>query len=283
MQRDAWSRLLFFLSIVFLFISISYFAYSYSNKVGVRGLREEVRDQEAELKSLKEAQEKAEKQIPEKEEEYRMLSSNFTNKYGFTPESLDKVSFQEEKARFENEQADILREMNKILEDTAYLYIGSGYEEEVVEEFLSKYLELSSRSDLEMKQDSLLKELNIDGVYPVITVEGAYRNFFRDFPFDESEKKYLIVHMFTLSYPLYEILHGNRSRNNPEDIYLNYRIMTDRMVSISEQFSLNESVEPLTEGCARLEKLLYKYREYDGVLAELERLESRKGQIDGRE
>ena len=203
----------------------------------------------------------------------------FENKFGFSANSLDSISFEKEKQRFKKEQMDIILKMSSILEETAPNFLGTGYEEEKVEEFLSKYLELSSQSDLEKKKDSLYEELQINEVMPYITSQPLYRDLFINPPSTDREKQVLLAHVYSLSYPIYEILHGNRSKSNPEEMFLHYKILVDRLEQLDQQFGLRTNIDGLKNSREQMEFLFYKYREYDGVMAELQRLDPKKGQI----
>ncbi|MDO5713189.1 MAG: hypothetical protein Q4Q07_02040 [Tissierellia bacterium] len=282
-ERDVWQKILFILSLVLLFVSLVYFAYSYSNKVNVYGLKNEEDHLEKEIRTLTLQEKEHQVKIKEETENLNIGLKRFEEKYGFSSDTLDHISFEKEMEVYEKEQEDILKEMVKILENTSPYYLGSDYDNEIVDEFLSKYLELSSRSDLEKKKDSLFEELKINEVYPLIAKTNMYRDFFLNFSHKEEERKFIIAHVYSLTYPIYEILHGNRSKSNPEEMYLHYKILVDRMESLNKQFGIRTSIEPLLNGRDQMTYLFYKYREYDGVLSELERLEQKEGKNDVQE
>lgn len=271
MQKESLSRLFLLLSGLFLLSGMAYFGYFWFNRMEVQGMEEEKTALEQHLGNLKEEQRQLRNDHLRLEETFHNRNHRFMEKFGFTLEDLQKADLNSALEKVQKEQGDILAEMFRIIIDSRFAYESSAYEDEDLIQLLSRYMELSSRSDLEKKEDSLLKGLSFSKMTAGIMKDGTFHTLLKECPYGTEDKELLTIHLFSLSYPLYE-LSLNRGVKDPDDLVLPYILYVDRLESLNSQFPLEINLDFLRDGRTRLTQYYYKYREYDGIKEELVRM-----------
>ncbi|MGO1579793.1 MAG: hypothetical protein ACTHWZ_00095 [Peptoniphilaceae bacterium] len=153
---------IFLFSIIFLVLSLLFFAYSRISISAKKELENDNLKLKRELKFKEKEHNKFIKLEKEYENKLESLRLEFASKYGYDFNQDEKTLISNEIKNLEFKNSSILKQIKeKIIFYSAY-YKGEYYEDDSLESLISKFTNLNSNSRVEIINSDLYSELDID-------------------------------------------------------------------------------------------------------------------------